>query len=270
MTNISHSIAGFIGFTDDLRSRMDAVGEDDAIPTQWTPEHVGARLIEAFDVLARSGARVGPRQHANGWPAMVHEFSDLVDAQARALAEKERQQAISSRPTSEELSRMNEALAWPMAYLDGSPMQADALMLWSYASALGRDMAAMLAARKKRATAMASSMMARANADPHDGDCRSITDQWRAALRRQIAGEVLDALNVRLASAPRTDHDSIIKGARDDLKARCKAAGCMPHRFRPRDAMPNRVMSRTWLDQNRKMAMAAISAGLRRARVAVR
>lgn len=255
MTDTAALIPGYLGSVSDLRSRIDAMGEDE-IPTAWTPEHVGARLIEAFEVLSRSGARVGPGRYVNGWPAMVHEFADMVDAQARALAEKERQQARAARPTADELSRMSEALAWPMAYLDGKPLQSDALMLWAYASATGRDMAGMLNHRKKKATAKAEEMARRANALPHVGDCRSIADQWRAALRRQIARDVSQGVPASRAQA--------------ELRARVEAACCLPYRFKPHDAVPGRVLSRTNLDRQRKAAMEIVAVGLRRAGVTVR
>lgn len=255
------AIPGYLGPVDDLASRIEAIGEED-IPTQWTPEHVQNRMVEAFDILARSGTRVGPRQHANGWPAMIHEFSDLVDAQARALAEKERQHERGARPTAEELSRMNEALKWPMIHLEGKPLQADALMLWAYATALGRDMSAMLHQRKKRATALAEEMMRRRNALPWGtgehgaGDCRSMADQWRAALRKQIAQEV--STTVPASEAPAV------------FRARCVAANCLPYRVQPHEAVPGRCLSRTNLDRCRKGAAAALAGALRRANVSVR
>ncbi|MGO4171575.1 hypothetical protein [Bosea sp. TAF32] len=255
------AIPGFAGWADDLKARAEVV-TDMGIPMAWTPEHVQARLVEAFDILARSGTRVGPRQHANGWPAMVHEFADLVDAQARAIAEKERQQLRSARPTADELSRMNEALAWPLHHLDGRPLQSDALMLWAYATALGRDMAAMLHARKKRAMALADEMMKRRNALPWGagehgaGDCRAMADQWRSALRRQIAREVS-------ASVPASEAQAV-------FRARCEASNCMPYRVKPHEAVPDRCLSRTNLDRQRKVAAAAVASGLRRAGVAVR
>jgi hypothetical protein len=248
-------VPGFLGLASDFRSRVEAIGEG-AIPTAWTPEHVGVRLIEAFEVLSRSGARVGPSQYGNGWPAMVHEFADMVDAQARALAEKEKQQARAARPTSDEVSRMNEALAWPMTYLDGRPLVSDALTLWAYASATGRDMAGMLNHRKKRATAKAEEMARRANAMPQAGDCRSIADQWRAALRRQIVRDVAHTVPASMAQAV--------------LRQRVEQAGCGSYRFKPHDAVPGRVLSRTNLDRQRKLGMATLAAGLRRDGVTVR
>lgn len=254
-------IPGFMGLASDLRSRVLALGEDD-VPTSWMPEHVGKRLIEAFEILSRSGTRVGPGRVGNGWPAMVHEFADMVDAQARALAEKEKQQARAARPTSDELSRMNEALAWPMAYLDGKALAADSLMLWAYASATGRDMAGMLNHRRKRAIALAEDMARQRNRLPYGsgpdgaGDTRSMAMQWRAALRQQIVAEVAATVPAARAQA--------------ELRARLDAANCMPYRFKPQEAVPGRALARTTLDRYRKVAMAVVADGLRRARVAVR
>jgi len=269
------AIPGFAGWADDIRSRAEVVTET-GIPAAWTPEHVQARLVEAFDILARSGTRVGPRQHANGWPAMVHEFADLVDAQARAIAEKEKQQERAARPTADELSRMNEALTWPLRHLDGRPLQSDALMLWAYATALGRDMSAMLHARKKRATALAEEMARRHNAPPHidpDGVVKDTRDPTLLeAYRRRavIAREVADLANAEMAKASLTKHAEIRVQARAAFMARCRDAGCLPLLLQPHEAMPGRCLSRTNLDRQRKVAAAAVAAGLRRQGVAVR
>lgn len=274
MRNLEHDIPGFLGLTDDLQSRIAAVGEGD-IPDEWTPEHVGTRLIEAFEILSRSGGRVGPGKVGNAWPEMLIEFADRTDAQARSLAEKEWQQSRGSIPSADEVSRMNQALRWSMDYLDGRPLTADALMLWAYAKATGRDMDGMLHQRKKRAAAMASEMMRRANADPHidpDGvvrDTRSPEVLARNERRRLIAIEIVDGLNAKLAETPKNKHDALIKAAHDDLRARCAAEGCLPAVYRPRDAAPGRVLARTTLDRQRKLGMAIIAAGLRRAGVAV-
>lgn len=267
----AHAIAipGYLGPADDLASRIEAIGEGD-IPTSWTPEHVQNRMVEAFDILARSGARVGPRQHANGWPEMLREFADDVDTQAREAAAKEKLERSSSVPTSDEISRMNEALAWPMAYLDGKPMQADALMLWAYATALGRDMAAMLHQRKKRATARADEIMRRANAAPHGADCRSLSDQWRAALRIIAARETAALCNDALSASAKHKHAEIWRQAQGAFRARCRDEDCSALSVKPHEAMPGRCLSRTNLDRQRKLAAAAVTSALRRAAVAVR
>jgi hypothetical protein len=261
VTTTATEIPGFMGFAGDLRSRAAAIGEGD-IPVAWTPEHVGVRLIEAFEILSRSGTRVGPGRVGNGWPAMVHEFADMVDAQARSLAEKEKQQARAARPTADELSRMNEALGWPMAYLDGKALAADSLMLWAYASATGRDMAGMLNHRRKRAVALAERMAQQRNRLPFgtgpngEGDTRPLAMQWRAALRHQIVADVAATVPAARAQA--------------ELRLRLGAANCMPYRFKPHEAVPGRALARTTLDRYRKVAMAIVAAGLQRARIPVR
>lgn len=274
MSNLAITIPGYLGPADDLGSRIEAIGEGD-VPSSWTPEHVQSRMVEAFDILARSGTRIGPRQHANGWPAMIHEFSDLVDAQARALAEKEKQQELGARPTADELSRMNEALKWPMAYLDGKPLQSDALMLWAYATALGRDMAAMLHHRKKRATALAEEMMRRHNAPPHlhegqikDTRDRSVLDAYER--RMEIAREVTKITNEALARASNATHGQIRAEAHAVFKARCREEGCSKLDVKPHEAMPGRCLSRANLDKQRKIAAAAIASSLRRGGVMIR
>lgn len=272
--NALASIPGYLGPANDLASRIEAIGEGD-IPTAWTPEHVQNRMVEAFDILARSGTRVGPRQHANGWPAMIHEFADLVDAQARALAEKERQQERGSRPTAEELSRMNEALKWPMTYLDGKPLQSDALMLWAYATALGRDMAAMLHHRKKKAMALADEIMRKHNAPPHIHEGRVMDTRDRSVLdaferRMEIAGEITRITNETLAHAARHTHAQIRAEAQAAFRARCRDAGCLPLVVKPHEAMPGRCLSRTNLDRQRRIAAAGVSSGLYRQGVVIR
>lgn len=272
----THSdIPGFAGFVSDIHDRAQAIGEE-GIPIAWTPEHVQSRLIEAFDVLARSGTRVGPRQHANGWPEMLREFSDDVDKQAREAAAKEKLERRRSLPTSDELSRMNEALAWPMAFLDGKPLQSDALMLWAYATALGRDMAAMLHQRKKRAMALAAEIERSHNAPPHvdpDGQVKDTRDPGvLEAYRRRsaIAREMAEIANAEMARSAPTMHAQIRVQARAAFLARCRDAGCSPLQVKPHEAMPGRCLSRTNLDRQRKVAAAAVAAGLRRRGVAVR
>lgn len=277
VTDIAHEVPGFLGFADDLKSRIDALGADDAIPTQWTPEHVGKRLIEAYEVLSRSGARVKPKQFGNGWPAMVHEFADMVDAQARLLAEKEKAQARAARPTADELSRMDEALRWPMDHLDGRPLAADALMFWTYAKATGRDQDGMLHHRKKAAIALADEMMRRANGPPHINpetggisDTRDAQALARVMQRSLIAREVAAATNARLAKMPVTSHAEVRLQAQATFRAKCRDADCLPIVVKPHEAIPGRVLNRRTLDRQRKIAMEIVADRLIRAGVAVR
>lgn len=271
-------IPGFLGLADDLRRRIDALGEPETgIPASWTPEHVGARLIEAYEVLSRSGGRILPARYGNGWPAMVHEFADMVDAQARMLAEKEKAQARAARPTSDELSRMEEALRWPMDHLDGRPLAADALMFWTYAKATGRDQDGMLHHRKKAATALADEMMRRANGPPHRNpetgeisDTRVAEALARVMQRNLIAREVAAATNARLATMPRTSHAEVRMQAQATFRAKCRDADCLPIVVKPHEAIPGRVLNRRTLDRQRKIAMEIVADRLVRAGVPVR
>jgi len=263
MRNLEHEIPGFLGLAGDLQSRIAALGEDD-LPTQWTPEHVGVRLVEAFRLMT-SEPRVGPRIDANGWPEYRQEFGDRTGSiEDDAPAEKQEP------ATAGEASRRDEAMRWPATYLKGDRQAADAVMTWTYVKATGGDMDDLLKRRKKRAAALAGEMMRRANADPHAGDCRSIADQWRAARRRQIAAEVASNLNDRLALFAKDEHPAMMKAAQDDFRRLCRAENCLPYKFGTRDAAPDRIMTRTWLDFKRKLGMAAIAAGLRRQGVPVR
>ncbi len=273
----SPCVPGFLGMADDLRSRLDALGDDEGIPSAWTPEHVGKRLIEAYEVLSRSGARVKPKQFGNGWPAMVHEFADMVDAQARLLAEKEKAQVRAARPTADELSRMEEALRWPMDHLAHRPLAADALMFWTYAKATGRDQDGMLGHRKKRAMAAASEMMNRANAPAHRNpdtgaimDTRDQAQLERNTRRQQIAREVAADCNAELAKAPAEQHAEIRRQAQAAFRACCRDADCLPLVVKPHEAVPGRVLNRRTLDRQRKVAMEMVAARLRKAGVAVR
>lgn len=261
-------VAGFEGWVTDLQERVDAIGEGD-IPLAWTPEHVGARLIEAYETLRISSGHVGPKAFGNGWPEMMREFADLVDPDAQKNHAAERSSSR-DRPSSETISRMNEALGWPRRFLDGEPLLADALMLWTYAKALDLDMARLLHSRKKRATALAEEMERRANAPVRQHDTRSIAHQWRVEARRQCAVEAAAWANERLQGQPADQHVATREQARERFATRCRELNCLPLRFQPKDAMPNRVMARTTLDRLRKQAMQIVATRIRRAGVAVR
>ncbi len=261
-------VPGFQGWVHDLQERADAIGDGD-VPLAWTPEHVGARMIEAYETLRACGGHVGPKAFGNGWPEMMREFADLVDPDAQKNHAAERSSSR-SRPSSEAISRMTEALGWPRRFLDGEPMLADALMLWTYAKAHDLDIARLLHLRKKRAIALAQEMERRANARPHAGDTRPISEQWRQEIRSILSAEVVAWANGRMASAPRSEHAAIRNEAQQRFNAACKAMRCHPTRVSPRNVMPNRIMARTTLDRFRKQAMQIVATRLRRAGVAVR
>jgi hypothetical protein len=91
---------------------------------RWTADLVGERLIEAYETVKRLPLRTGPEAFGNSWP----EFQTMTKAeQAQLLNELQLEgrfqdyyrEKMQSRvvPSSEEVSRMYEALAFPMRYL---------------------------------------------------------------------------------------------------------------------------------------------------------
>jgi hypothetical protein len=96
----------------ELESRSKIRGE------KWTPELVEARLEDAYRTLFRSSiGGTGPRPFGNAMPAIIKEVSDLV----HQAGNKSLRNAIAHRfkgvPSTEEVRRANEALAWATEYL---------------------------------------------------------------------------------------------------------------------------------------------------------
>lgn len=86
----------------------------------WTSNLVETRLAEAADVLDRL-----PEDRVQGysstWPAVVHDFADLVAQEAVRLRRPP--------PSSASISRMDETLGW-LSWLE----PADAKLVWLRAS----------------------------------------------------------------------------------------------------------------------------------------
>lgn len=85
----------------------------------WTPELIEARLEEAYRTLFRASVGgVGPREFGSAMPQVIRSMSDLV-AQA---GNKSLRNAIAHRfksglPSTDEMRRAEEALAWSLTYL---------------------------------------------------------------------------------------------------------------------------------------------------------
>lgn len=245
--------------TDDLDERLaayrgiDQDSGDDVVPTLWTPEYVGRRLIEAFDVLHRSVRNPGPKQFGNGWPSIVQNFEELIDWDAydRALeqgrswkarhishaatVEIEAQRARDAedakdkpaRPTGLEIEKADEASAWCARYLGDAPLRADALQLWAFCQARGLKFEKVLHRRAQKA------------------DARIEADRVVFSNRQEQF-----AKTARLAGRGYTPQDWVA-----------------PTR---RDVMPDRVFTKQRANLVRKEGAETISRALNRARVMVR
>jgi hypothetical protein len=110
------------------------------LPPYWTGGWVGKRMIEAFRILRQMPEGERPDWSKRSmWPAFQHEFADAVhqgdDWRKRIVSALERPRLGAD---SVEVSRMEEAIEWPMDYLRYHPGEARCLMLWSLATASPR------------------------------------------------------------------------------------------------------------------------------------
>jgi hypothetical protein len=100
------------------------------LPKAWTAQHVGDRMQEAFRVLRRLPMTIWPKQYGACWPEILHDQADGV-GQALSGTLQDRNRGI--RGTSEdEVSRMHEALGWPMDHLGQDPELARAVNEWAF------------------------------------------------------------------------------------------------------------------------------------------
>jgi hypothetical protein len=109
---------------------LDGVAAPEWIPTQWDGAHCGVRLIQAFKTLWRVPTANGPRFHSGVWPASPMAWIDIVDVERswrlnpdgddlhEAVADFSRKRP---KPSAEDISRMEAAIAWPARYLASRP-----------------------------------------------------------------------------------------------------------------------------------------------------
>ncbi len=291
----------------------------------WTPVLVQTRLVEGFDVLRRQPASIGPRGYAGYWPQMLDtleidpqlaaaarvdieafkelkarrlEIEGIKEARADQQREAANRNALSPRPTPIETSMAEEALGWPLRYLQDEPMQADALLLWSWCGAHDYSMARALRERVERAEELIQQRYASGSFDvcddrheekrreeQHDKRvAKELNERGKAVapkverrrseeferLQADIVAQAVGWANERLGSARDQQHADAIKanaaiGARRDIEA-----GAKKIRVRPQDVLPGKVFSRSWLDVMRHVGAAAIAAALTKDGVEVR
>jgi hypothetical protein len=87
---------------------------------RWTPLIVEDRLVDAADVMRRLPDVRAPG-YFNTWPKILPEFSDLVGQEPPKLKRLP--------PSSDAISRMDEALGW-LRWLEGD----DAKLVWARVS----------------------------------------------------------------------------------------------------------------------------------------
>ncbi|WP_454813795.1 DUF6362 family protein [Labrys neptuniae] len=197
----------------------------------WTPELVMERMVEAFETLRRVPASVGPKAFGNGWPAVIHDLADMIHwepgKEPRRLP-----------PSLAQITRMEEALAWPSQFLADQPLAADALNLWAMCKAWGRSIDGVLQGRAKEAAEIARVVEREIN-------------QRRGIERQQTAGDVAAWANLKLAAADgerveRIRANAVIRLERELAKKGLVHAVVI---VKPAECSPDKVISRTSLDR---------------------
>jgi hypothetical protein len=225
-------------------------------PTTWDLGHVAYRMTRAFMVLRSLPGGIGPHVGQNGWPAMLQEIASDGDAEPE---DRPRYTAIDH-------ALMDEALQWPMRFLMDVPIKADAILLWAYAKATDRSIKGLLRGRVKLALARAERMTWAENAR-------------REMARSRLARETAETANLLLQGldpehpAYREQVNEIREQARQYFgqEINAKPEIYLPVKpFRPSDADPLHILSRTSLDRHLSAALELLSSRLHAAGVPVR
>jgi hypothetical protein len=114
------------------------------VPSSWTMIHVLDRLEEAYAVLSSLPAKTRPQQFGNGMPTPVREkltnkdWIDLLEAGELEKVEQDRNR-VRLAPTTAQITRMDQALAWPFEFLRDQPELAKAISLRALWAVLRAD-----------------------------------------------------------------------------------------------------------------------------------
>jgi hypothetical protein len=91
------------------------------VPERWSFLHVMERMEEGFRVLSRLPMPTRPRGYVNSMPVYLYDRGDLnAQLETHELERMARMRNyVRIRPSPAEIDRMEEALHWPSAYLNG-------------------------------------------------------------------------------------------------------------------------------------------------------
>lgn len=249
----------------DLLDRANAFDRDGRL-IFWTPEAVGRRMVESYDVLRRTPMRIWPSGFGSSMPEFFRDAPDLGELQMWLDAREEWERRVTRRanaPTAEEVSRSEEAIHWCARYLADQPLVADAISLWAACLGLRRSLRRAIRERCIRADAM----LERAKEDIPD-IVTIYTDDAQAAAQKIVA-----RANVAMARSTEAGEVSRIRAGASIQFARAVREGAIVERQvrvgRP-DVMPGRNFRWHAIDRRRKEAAATISDALNRAGIAVR
>jgi hypothetical protein len=104
---------------------LEGTGLDYIVPNRWTIEHVGIRLIEAFQVIDRMPNVRGPKGAGNCWMAVVADPIPWIDQE---IDERRNRSA----PSNAEIARADMALDWLRALRQADGGLALLAGLWAH------------------------------------------------------------------------------------------------------------------------------------------
>jgi hypothetical protein len=107
------------------------------VPKVWTPEYVGVRLVETYDVILRLPAVSGPRQPRTGWREITRTLEEIKEHVRFTQAEKPPERR--ERPTKFEIERADKVIDWPMRFLDCDAEVAACVTKWAIWKAADLD-----------------------------------------------------------------------------------------------------------------------------------
>jgi hypothetical protein len=101
------------------------------------------RLVEGLRTLALLPTRRGPREYGNHWPDWMYEWEDFLAQQETEQEEKDRANRKQNRtrlsPSSIEITRMEQVIAWPARYLRDVPQLLRTVQLVALSRSRHRD-----------------------------------------------------------------------------------------------------------------------------------
>lgn len=108
-------------------------------PSAWTQVHVLDRLEEAFSVLSALPAKIRPAAYGNSMPQVVCQHWALRDRFEMGGELEEDKNRVRLAPSAAQISRMDQALRWPVEHLASSPEVSLALCRRALWAAKGFD-----------------------------------------------------------------------------------------------------------------------------------
>jgi hypothetical protein len=128
---------------DDGWHPLDGIPAPEYIPPRWISD-AGKRLVEGLRTLRLMPRVAGPQAWGSAWPEYAHDWADMIAQQEADEADKQRAQYEQNRtrlrPSSVEISRMEQSIAWPMRYLREFPQLVRTVQMVAVARSRDRDL----------------------------------------------------------------------------------------------------------------------------------